>query len=280
MPMILVAVAGIFVLFKTWHGWRLGVVRQSMSVLAAVLGVVAGMLAAKIAGPLLGQVLPFPERALAPVGGILVGFIVYMVLALLGAVLFKRTKEQGVLPVRLLYGAGGALIGAAYSLFLVAVFAIGLRLTGTIAETKLAFEKTPYLAASRPMPPEGLVGALAMLKRRAEDSPLGAILGRFDPVPDSAYATLGKLSKVVGNSRAIERLLSGPELRAVVEHPKVVAIFRERGIQQMVVDRRYAALLAEPRIVAAADDPEVAARLKAVDWSKALDYALRKEVER
>jgi len=273
--MILLVVAGIFILFKAWHGWRVGVVRQSMSVLAAVLGVVAGALAAKVAGPVLGQVLPFPERALGPVGGILVGFLVYLTLALLGAVLFKRTKDQGVLPVRLLYGFGGAVIGVAYAVFLVAVLAVGLRLTGTLAETKLALEKTPYLAASRPPPRDELIGTLAGLKRAAEESPLGAMLARLDPVPDATYATLGKVGKVVGNSRAIERLASSPELRPVVEHPKVVAIFREPGLNQMLIERRYTALLAQPRIVAALDDPEVVARLRAVNWDKALDHALR-----
>jgi len=272
---LLLIAAGIFVLFKAWDGWRVGVVRQIVGVLAAVAGGVAGGLTGGIAGTLLGQILPYPERALAPIGGLLVGLVVYLSLALLGALLFKRTKDQGVLPIRWLYGLGGAAIGAVYGVFLVAVFAVGLRLVGTLAETKLAVEMTPHLAAVRAPAQEGLAHALAALKRSAEGSPLGAIIARMDPVPDRVYARFTKLAKLVGNSRAIERLLGSPELRPVVEHPKVLAIFREPGLHQLLIERRYAELLAHPRIVAAADDPEVAERLRAVDWDKALDHALR-----
>ncbi len=104
---------------------------------------------------------------------------------------------------------------------------------------------------------------------------MGPMLRRVDPLPGTTYSTLGKLGLLVANSRSIERLLGYPGVKPVMSHPKVVALLSDPEVSKAIAERRYLALLSNPRLVDAADDPEVSARLRAIDFEKALDYALR-----
>ena len=70
--------------------------------------------------------------------------------------------------------------------------------------------------------------------------------------------------------------MGSAEVRPVMDHPKVVALLSDPEVSNAIAQRRYFSLLRNPRLVAAADDPEVSARLRAIDFEKALDTALRK----
>jgi hypothetical protein len=268
--------AVLVVLLKAWQGWRLGVVRQLVNIAALLVAVGFGWLVARFAGTLLGGVLPLPARALGPVGGLLAGLVVYGALVLTGAVLFKRTKDQSVALVRVFYGLAGAGLGALYGLALVVALGTGLHLLGAVEEARLAIDRSPHLAAARTPRRDALAERLAAFRHGADDGPLGAIFRRIDPVPDSAYSFLGRISQLMADSRSIERFLGSPELRPVVEHPKVTALFRDPELNRMILERRYFSILSNPAVIAAADDPEVMRRLRAVPWDRAFDHALRK----
>ena len=60
-----------------------------------------------------------------------------------------------------------------------------------------------------------------------------------------------------------------------MDNPKVAALFSDAEIQRAIRERRFMALLSNPNLVAAADDPDVSKRLKALEFEKALDYALQ-----
>jgi hypothetical protein len=260
-------------LFKAWQGWRLGVVRQIVGLGALVVAAGCGFLGSDAAGAILSPLLPFPERVVAAVGGVLLGFAVYLAITIVSAILFKKTGDQKVTLVRVGYGLAGAAIGAIYGLVLVGAFALGLKLLGAVAETKLAIEKNPQFKGSKPKT-DALAGRLAEIKQAVEDSPAGAILRAVDPLPAATYSTLTKLATLVSNPRSMERFVHYPGVRPVMEHPKVVALLGDPEVTKAITERRYLALLSNPKLVAAADDPEVAARLRAIEFEKALDYAL------
>ncbi len=263
------------VLLKAWQGWRLGLVRQVVGLVALAVAAGVGYFCAGAAGGLLSAVVPVPEQVLAVVGGLLLGFVVYLAITIVSAVLFKKTSDQGVTLVRVGYGLAGAAIGAVYGLVLVGAFALGLRLLGSVAETKLGIEKNAHFGGGKAGKRDPLASRLAAIKEAIEESPGGVIVRAVDPLPENAYSTLTKLAKLVSNSRSIERFMSFPEVRPVMEHPKVVALLSDPEVNKALSERRYLSLLSNPRLVAAADDAEVSKRLRSIDLEKALDHALQ-----
>ncbi|HYR57654.1 MAG TPA: CvpA family protein [Chthoniobacteraceae bacterium] len=273
---VLLAAAAIVVLLKAWQGWRLGLVRQLVNLGALIVASGSGVLGARAAADVLRPLLPYPERLLAVIGGLLIGAVVYGAITIVGAILFKKTGDQSVGLVRIGYGLSGAAVGAIFGVLLVGAFALALRLLGSVAETTLALEKNPHLVAMhRPAAAHPLAVRLAEAKRSIEESRLGAVLQRVDPLPETTYTMLTKLALLAANSRSIERFLGYPGVRPVMNHPKVVALLSDPEVNKAIAERRYLALLSNPRLVAAADDPEVSERLRAIDFEKALDYALR-----
>jgi hypothetical protein len=211
-----------------------------------------------------------------PIGGLVLGLAVFAAITIVGAILFKKTGDQGVTLVRVGYGVAGAALGAVYGVILVCAFGLGLRLLGSVAETTLALEKNPHLAGRRPPAANALATQLAGLRRDMEQSPAGPVLRWVDPIPPTTYSTLGKLSTLVANSRSIERFINDPGVRPVMKHPKVVALLSDPDVNKELSERRYLSLLSNPKFVAAADDPDLAARLRAIDLDRVLDHALRK----
>ena len=61
----LFAVVVIIVVFKAWHGWRIGVVRQVAGLVALVAAVLAAVFAGPFVAPLLVNVPQIPEASRA-----------------------------------------------------------------------------------------------------------------------------------------------------------------------------------------------------------------------
>lgn len=274
-PILLVAAAAI-VLLKAWQGWRLGLVRQIVGLAALAAGTACGYLGANTMGALLSPILPFPERVLAVAGSVALGCVVYLAITIVSAILFKKTSDQGVTLVRVGFGLMGAAIGAVYGLVLVGALALGLRLLGSVAETKLGIEKNAHFGGGKPAKTDPLANQLAAMKQAVETGPGGAVLRAVDPLPESTYATITKLATLASNSRSIERFINYPGVRPVMAHPKVAALVNDPELLKAISEHRYLALLSNPRLVAAADDVEVNARLRAIDFEQALNYALHK----
>ncbi len=273
--MALFAIAALVVLLKAWQGWRLGIVRQLASLGALALASICGLLAAPAMGVILRPFLPLPEKALAPLGGLLLGLVLYVAIGIVCAILFKKTGDQKVTLVRVGYGLAGAVVGAVYGVMLVWAFAVGLRLLGVVAETKLAVEKNPHFGGQRPTRVGSLASRLAELKKALEAGTVGSMLHAVDPLPETTYATFSKMATVASNAKAMERMIAYPGVKPVMDHPKVVALLSDPEVNKAITERRYLSLLSNAHLVAAADDPEVAARLREIDFQKALDYALR-----
>ena len=109
--------------------------------------VAAGYLAALLAGDIfvapLRAVLGYPDFVLLGIGRAIAGMAGYFLILGIGAILFKRTSQQGVGLLRLLYGLSGALLGLLFGVCVVAVLTIAVRLVGTLAEGRLAVSESP-----------------------------------------------------------------------------------------------------------------------------------------
>ena len=111
--------AALFVAFTAWHGWRLGILRQLLNILALAAAYLIGYFGGGTLGPLLHRFFDYPERALAVLGAVGLGFIVYCCITLIGVIAFTKTAQQKAGLVRLGYGVSGSVCGAVYGLSLI-----------------------------------------------------------------------------------------------------------------------------------------------------------------
>ena len=101
---IFVSFALILIAFEIVRGWRLGVVRQVVRLLALFCAYAAALFGGRLLLPLLRPLLRVPDLLLSLVAGAILALVVYALINALGAILFKRTGQQDAGTVRLLYG--------------------------------------------------------------------------------------------------------------------------------------------------------------------------------
>lgn len=277
--------AVLFVAFTAWYGWRLGIVRQVMNILALAAAYIIGYFGGGKLGPLLHRFIDLPERALAVVGAAGMGFIIYCCISLLGVIALTKTSQQKPGIVRLGYGISGAVCGALYGLFLVWITVLAIRLLGSVAETQLSVasyrppqvvDKASPTPTPQPAPPSAVVRTLAHMKESLEEGPTGAVVQQVDPIPGTLYSILRKLGVMVSDDRSVDRFLSYPGVKPLLAHPKIAALQNDTEIQRDIVERNYFALIRNPHIIAAANDAEIAQLMQKFEFEKALDYALRR----
>ena len=90
------------------------------------------------------------------------------------------------------------------------------------------------------------------------------------------YPSLGDLGTVLANPETARRFLNYPGAKELSEHPKILALRNDPEIAEMIAQGRMFDLLRDPRVIDAANDPTLAARAKAFDLKKALEFAAKK----
>ncbi len=255
----------VLIAFEIIRGWRLGLVRQLVRVVAVLAAYAAGIFGGRLLLPALRTLIRAPDLILSVVSGAMLGLLVYALITGVGAILFKRTAQQKVGVVRILYGGSGALLGIMFGLLSVWLIVVGVRSVGALASTEVKSGTTP--------PP--LVTSLAKLKNSIELGSLGAVVKGADVVPASTYQALGKLGAVVSDPRNAERFLSYPGAQQLTQNPRIVALRNDPEIIDLIEQQRFLELLQNRKLIDALNDPELAKEVHRFDFQKALDYALR-----
>lgn len=273
--------AALFVAFTAWHGWRLGVVRQIISILALASAYIIGYFGGGLLGPLLHRFLDVPERILAVIGASILGLVIYFSMTLVGAIAFKKTAQQSVGLIRFGYGAAGAVFGLFYGLFIVWIAVLAVRLLGSVAETQIAVAKNPHLSLGQPTPvpppsppPNAVVFGLAHMKQSLEQGTAGAMVQQVDPIPGTLYSILHKLGMMVSDEKSVDRFLAYPGVKPLLAHPKIAALQNDPDITRDIIDRNYLALIRNRHIITAANDAEIGELMRRFEFEKALDYAI------
>jgi hypothetical protein len=215
---------------------------------------------------------------------------VYGIIASLGTILFKRTAQQGLGVVRLVYGLSGAVFGICFGVFFVWLVLIGVRSVGSIADAQLHARQKPEtsrnprpLSAQSPQPErlpsvvnfdvDSVTTVLARLKNSVEMGTLGDVVKKTDVMPAGVYQTLSEAGTVLSNPETAQRFLNFPGVRELSENPKIVALRNDPEIAEMIAQGRLFELLRDPRVVNAINDPALAAQVKRFDLKQALEYA-------
>jgi len=270
--MLFLAGSGLLVLVRSIRGWRLGVLRQLVDLVALVLAYAAAILSGRLLTPLLHP-LGYPDLLVSVLAGALLGGALYPLLKRGGTALFCGRNENALGLMRLGRGAGGSVLGFASALVTVWLSALAIRCLGTVAQAEVSLASTPQ-ARRTGMLPSPMAIELAGFKQSLDSGPAGAILDGADPVPDRFYLLLNKIAEVISSIDSMQRFVAFPGTRLISQNPRIAALQHDPQIAQQVMHHDFMGLLGNPKIVAAVNDPRVEALVRGFQLEKALDYAL------
>src|SRR5436305_15037330 len=145
-----VSLAIVVLLLEIIHGWRLGLIRQLVRVIAIVVAYSCAFFAARATVPLMHSFFKLPDPILAVLGGAILAAILFAGINLTGAFLFRKTAQQESRLVRLIWGSTGAFLGILLGLFTVWLAFAGIRMVGSVAEARLRTQNVPMIAAGQP----------------------------------------------------------------------------------------------------------------------------------
>src|ERR1700740_1805238 len=84
------------------RGWRLGILRQLVRVVAVIAGYAAAYFGGDILVPLLRSFVKLPDIVISAIASAILGLAVYGIIASLGTIFFNRTAQQPTRATRLL----------------------------------------------------------------------------------------------------------------------------------------------------------------------------------
>jgi len=269
---IFLAATAVLIL-SVFQGWRLGVVRGLLGLASLFCAWIAGSAAAGMTGTVLAYVSKVPPLLAPAVTGLSVGLAVYLVIALLAGLLFKKTGDHKGMT-RFAFGVGGALCGLVYGLLLLwagITLIRGLGACGELRVVQARNEGTPVEDARTAL-------FLIKLKESLELGSTGEGLKKADPLPTAFYDNIVRISMVAGNPQAIERFAQYPATLRILANPHISALLQDPALDEASRSHNILPLLGNPHVTAAARDPDLLRELRDYDLKGALDFALREEV--
>jgi uncharacterized membrane protein required for colicin V production len=285
---VFVSFGVVLILLMILVGWRRGLPRQVAALGALIAGLFAAFFAWKFLGGLVGMFLRLPDTFLSIVAAVITGFVVFVIICGIGSALFRRTNQHDSMIIRILYGSGGAILGAFFGLFLVWLIVVAVRSIGSVANAEVreqandtsvlhAVDVRRRFLGEANQDEAPLTTSLARLKNSLEMGVIGDAVKKVDVVPQKTYDVIEKVGAIASNPQYVERFLEYPGARELSEHPKIVALRNDQEVAQMLAQGRLLELIQDPRVIDAANDPDLRARLKKFDVSAALNYATQKQ---
>lgn len=286
---VFLSLAIVVLLLEIIHGWRLGLVRQLVRVVAIVVAYSCAFFAGRTMVPLMHSFFNLPDPILAVLGGAILAALLFAAINLIGAFLFKRTAQQESRFVRLIWGSTGAFLGILLGLFTIWLGFAGIRMVGSVAEARLRTQNLPASSTAKPNgpaqiqsesaaspSPNPLMAMLAEMKSSLESGRVGEAVRTIDPLPPALYRVLEKAGEVASNVQSAERFLSFPGAREISEHPKVVALRNDPRVLELIATGHLFELMKNQRMIEAMNDPALQARVRKFELEQALDYALKR----
>ena len=275
--LVFISFAVVLVLFEIVRGWRLGLMRQVMRLIAIVAAYAAAYFGGQLLVPIARPLVKIPDIVLSILCGALLALIVYFVITTIGTIVFKRTRQQGSTFVRFFYGLTGAVIGLFMGAFLVWLVVIGVRSIGAVADAQVREQGSSSATPERSLhavdvrrglfsgsddASPSLMATLARLKNSLEMGTVGNLVKKTDAIPTRTYEILGKLAQVASNPQSADRFLSFPGARELSEHPKIVALRNDPEIEDLFTHERFLDLLQDQRIIDALNDPTLLEQMR------------------
>lgn len=253
-------VAGLYLLFEIWRGWRRGVMRHGMSVTALLVAGGIGWIFAWMTGFISDRLIPLPYPGGRLIFGLVAALAFYSAAVALSSLLFKKTSQQPPGLVRLLYGAGGGFFGLIFGLLVLWGGVSIFRTLGAVAEARQAAPGDAEFLA---------------IKESLEEGATGGLVNQVDIVPPNVYGLITKLLRVTQSPEATARFFAYPGTQRFLMQSKVMELFTDPSLVGAASTGNYLPLLASPKLAEIASDPAVQESFANFEWEKALDYALQ-----
>jgi len=289
----------LFLVFETWRGWRAGFARASINLAAVVLGSLVGYFAAQMTAAPFGGFKDPGGLVAGLVVGVGLGVFVFLVLWLTGIIFFKRTDHQATGAFRLLWGGGGAFFGFVMGALILWSCIPMVRGLGALAEARVNISKDAaaavppaladptkpaahggqYTPTATPPPPPAIAVNMLKLKESLELGPAGKLVESVDLFPSDFYTLIVQVGQIAGDPHAMMRFIEYPGIMDIVKNPKLAELLTDpkyQSAQEKGVSQTLTALMADPRLRAAVEDPALAEQLKKIDMRAALKFALEK----
>jgi hypothetical protein len=122
--------------------------------------------------------------------------------------------------------------------------------------------------------PEPAARVLVKLRKSVEAGETGKFLESLDVMPPEFYHMLDRMGQLYANPEALQKFLSYPDIRAVLANTRFAELTQDAEIQDLARSQDTAALIRNPRMLAAVNDPGLIEKLQKIDIEKAFDYAL------
>ena len=259
-------VAAVLLLVSVVRGWGKGLMRQLVGIVALF---AAGYLVLCYSG-LVGEFLRphLPALLLLPAAALIIWVVSFNLIALIGRLLFKRTKDCQSNSLRLIYGVGGGIIGLGYGLLFVWCMLIALKVFGQIAENQVKMQRMKNESSG------AFVLNLAKLKNSVELGSGRAVLDSIDPLPSRFYRDLDQYSRVIEDPEAIQKLLEYPGFRRILESPQALEVERDPQIAADVKKGNIIGVFTNRKVIELLNDPRIQSAFTQGDLEAALNYAL------
>ncbi len=244
-------ILGLFMLFA----FAKGIAKQVFGMVCLALGFGAGYIAFRHAPEYLQKWFGVVHPNAVMITSIVAGAVVHQITRrLLGGLL---RPEMG-LP----QSGGGRVRSAGLSLipacFLLWVLGMGVRWTGVLAQMKfldegLINDKQSLLET---------VPYFARLQQSLTTGWVGNLLNRSDPVSSTEAGALGSLLLVQRDADSWQRLHQDPACAAILRHPSVQRLVRDKDWTKPASFQNYAELLTLPEMTQALKDPALVEQLR------------------
>ena len=241
--------AAVILILEVLHGWRIGLTRQLMRIVAIIAAYSCAIFAGPALLPITRSFVKLPDPILTLIAGAVLGAIVFAILnaRLAGSVAEAQVRSQHAITTGVLQ---------------------------PVWNRPLQIHDTE--PSARDQPPTPLMTTLAELKNSLEAGPIGETLKNVDPLPQGVYRTVERVGEVVSTPESAQRFLRFPGAQQIANDPKMIALRDDPEITNLVSQGRVFDLLQNQRVIDALNDPVLLARLKKFDLDRALDYALTK----
>src|SRR5947207_5825499 len=220
----------ILILFEVVRGWRLGLMRQIMRLIALGAAYWVAFLGGSLCVPVARFFFKMPHPILSILCGAILAVAAYALVSGIGAILFKRTSQQESGLVYFIYGFSGAILGLFFGVFLLWLTVASVRAVGALAEgqarsrprtsahdaqdaiSRALDVRRRFLSESDDRVP-ALATSLARLKNSLELGLLGSVFKGTDPISQRTYETLEKAGSVLSSPERAEKFLTFPGAR-------------------------------------------------------------------
>ena len=270
------AIAAIVVAVLTFHGWRQGVARQAITLIAIASAYAVGFFGAGLVEPYF-QFLKYPPQLTRIIAGAAGGLLTMIAITTVGRAFFRRTGERPAGKGRFAYGFFGAVLGLVFGgvVFMVATELV--RLVGAVAQSNVEIAEASKTDGKRVTQVEvsPIVSGLARLTTALNDGGSGTFFRKVDPVPAHVFATLTKLGIMVSRPEAVNRFLAYPGISDLTHHPKLLALSNDPEVANLLASQSYFRLLRHEKVVGLASDTDFSEQLKRTDFQQAIDHALK-----